>query len=230
VKFQSPSLDDELSVRENLTCYWHMFGIYGGPLKKRVAELLDVFGLSRRAAERAKVLSGGLRRRVEIAKSMIHEPGVLLLDEPSTGLDPGARRDLMSVLTTLAEQGVTVFLTTHLMEEADPCDRVAIFDHGRLVALDAPEQLCRAIGGDVVTFETDDAQKLCAYLGENATATDGQVRIEHDAGHTLIASVIDGFPGQIRTAHVGRPTLADVFVHHTGHGLENGESSVGSES
>ncbi len=220
VTFQSASLDPKLTVRENLSVHGHLYGMSGRTLQSRIDELLDTFDIADRARDYCEILSGGLRRRVEIAKSIMHGPNVLLMDEPSTGLDPAARRDVRGVFERLSKDGVTVFLTTHLMEEAEPCDRVAIVDRGRLVDIDTPAALCRSIGGDVITFETDTPDELLRHIGDSAQVSEGCVRVEHESGHTLVASVIDSFDGVVRAVHVGKPTLADVFIQRTGRRLD----------
>lgn len=221
VTFQSASLDPKLTVHENLTVHGHLYGMTGQALRARIDELLGTFDIADRARDYCEILSGGLRRRVEIAKSIMHRPNVLLMDEPSTGLDPAARRDVRRVFERLSGQGVTVFLTTHIMEEAERCDRVAIIERGKLVDIDKPAALCRSIGGDVITFETDMPDELAAHIGESATVGDGCVRVEHEAGHKLAASVIDSFEGRVRAVHVGQPTLADVFLSRTGRQLDD---------
>ena len=159
VVFQSPSLDGKLTASENLKHQGHLYGLVGAELEERRVKMLRRVGVEDRRNERVDRLSGGLRRRVELAKGMLHQPEVLLLDEPSTGLDPGARRDLWLYLKEIREQdGVTSLVTTHLMEEAERCDRVAILDHGKLVALGTPDELRAEIGGDVVTLGTADPE------------------------------------------------------------------------
>ncbi|MCG3128824.1 MAG: Vitamin B12 import ATP-binding protein BtuD [Phycisphaerae bacterium] len=222
VTFQSPSIDRRLTVRENLIYHGRMFGLNGAALRRRTAELLDAFRIAARADDVAEVLSGGLRRRVEIAKSMMHRPAVLLLDEPSTGLDPGARDELRRLFEQLNRDGVSILFTTHLMEEADPCQRVAIMNEGRLVAIGPPRELCAEIGGDVLTFEAREPRRLAQLIGPDAVCEAGVVRVERPAAHRVLAEVIDAFDGRIDAVHVGRPTLADVFRRHTGRGLENG--------
>src|SRR5204863_5515962 len=139
VVFQSPSLDKQLTAEENLLHQGHLYGLRGAELRKRVAEALQSVSLGERARDRVGTFSGGMRRRVELAKGLLHRPRVLLMDEPSTGLDPAARGDLWDYLRRLRDQaGVTIVLTTHLLEEAEKADRIAILDKGRLVALDAP--------------------------------------------------------------------------------------------
>jgi ABC-2 type transport system ATP-binding protein len=225
VVFQSPSLDKKLTVRENLLHQGHLYGWRGSVLAARIAELLERFRLADRAGDAVEKLSGGLRRRVELAKGLLHRPAVLLLDEPSTGLDPRARRELGDYLTQLARQdGVTVVLTTHLMEEADRCDRLAILDQGRLVALETPGALKDGVGGDVISVRAKVPESLRAQVqarfGVAARVVDGQVRIERARGHEFVPQLVEAFPGEIESVSVGKPTLEDVFIHLTGRRFE----------
>jgi len=222
VVFQSPSLDLKLTVAENLRHQGHLYGLRGRPLAQRIGELLERLGLTERSSERVEKLSGGLRRRVELAKGLLHRPRLLLLDEPSTGLDAGSRRDLRVYLSQLCQQdGVTVFLTTHLMDEAESCDRLGILDRGRLVALDTPEALKKTIGGDVLVLETTAPERLReqieARFGGPVSVLDTSVRLERPQGHRLLAELMEAFPGEIRAVTLAQPTLEDVFVHETGH-------------
>jgi ABC-2 type transport system ATP-binding protein len=213
VVFQAPALDLKLTARENLVHHGWLYGLRGRLLRKRAQELLERFGLAERADERVETLSGGLRRRVELAKALLHEPQVLLLDEPSGSLDPGARRDLWDHLRAL--RGVTVLLTTHLMEEADRCDRLGILHRGRLVALGAPAELRAEVGGDVVTVRARDAAGLAATLRERfgvaAEASDGVVRLSRERGHEFVSALYEAFPDRIEAVTVARPSLEDVF-------------------
>ena len=234
VVFQAPSLDKKLTVAENMRHQGHLYGLRGRELAQRQRIMLDRLGLSDRAGERAETLSGGLRRRVELAKGMIHRPRLLLLDEPSTGLDPGARSDLWSYLRQVRdEDGVTVVLTTHLLEEADRADRIAILNEGRLVALDTPDALRATVGGDSITIQTDDPQKLASAVRDrfeiDAVVLDGSVRLEQPDGHQWIARLVEAFPGQIESLTLGKPTLEDVFIDRTGHRFwqRPAEGSVG---
>ena len=222
VVFQSPALDKRLTVRENLRHHGHLYGLRGRPLRDAIDAALVRVRLSERGDDRVLSLSGGLARRAEIAKALLPGPPLLLLDEPTTGLDPGAREDLWRDLRALREaQGTTVVLTTHLMDEAEACDRVAILDSGRVVLSGRPGDLTAALGADIITIESDRAQQLAAGVRERfglpTSVVDGVVRIERDRAHEFIAQVIDAFPGDVRSVRFSRPTLHDVFVHHTGH-------------
>jgi ABC-2 type transport system ATP-binding protein len=194
----------------------------GARLKERAQAMLARLDVSDRAGDLAETLSGGLRRRVELAKALLHEPELLLLDEPSTGLDPAARREFFALLTRLRESdGVTIVLTTHYMEEAERCDRIGILDQGRLVAIAPPGELKQRVGGDVMVISTAApealAQKIAQRLQVRAALVDGTLRIERPRGHELVARLVDEFGGEIESITFGRPTLEDVFVHLTGH-------------
>ena len=225
IVFQARSVDLKLTVAENLMHQGHLYGLRGAGLKKRIDEVLGRVLLRDRAADKVETLSGGMQRRVELAKGLIHSPSVLLLDEPSTGLDPGARRDLWQYLRTLRdEDGVSILVTTHLMEEAEHCDRLAILNAGKLVALGTPFALKSEIGGDVVQFETIselEAGELALRLGERfgvqASAHGSTVRLEHQEGHRFVTAVIEAFPGLIEGISVAKPSLEDVFIQRTGH-------------
>jgi ABC-2 type transport system ATP-binding protein len=222
VVFQAPSLDKKLTVAENLRHQGHLYGLAGNDLRQRQAEMLARVGLSARAGERVETLSGGLRRRVELAKGMLHRPRLLLLDEPSTGLDPGARSDLWNYLRQVRqEQGVTVVLTTHLLEEAERADRIAILSEGKLVALDAPDALRATVGGDSITIRTAHPDRLAAAIRERfscpVSVVESSVRLEQPEGHQWIARLVEAFPGDIETLTLGKPTLEDVFIARTGH-------------
>jgi len=222
VVFQAPSLDRKLTVAENLRHQGHLYGLSGKILAARVEEMLGRMRLEDRAGEVVERLSGGLRRRVELAKGMLHRPRILLLDEPSTGLDPGARSDLWAYLEQIrAEQGVTVALTTHLLDEADRADRLAILSAGSLVALDTPSALRATIGGETLSIETSDPGSLAAAIGSRfgleANVVDETVRVEHPDAPRLVAQLMEAFGPEIQAVTVGRPTLEDVFIARTGH-------------
>lgn len=221
VTFQSPSIDGKLTVRENLQYQGHLYGLWGHKLTSRISELQKAFGLEDRTHQRAETLSGGLKRRVEIAKSLLHEPKILLLDEPSTGLDPSARIDLWEVLERLTTQEeVTVLLTTHLMEEADRCDRLGILDRGSLVASGSPSQLKAELSGDCVTIHTDQPETLQKKLAaENIEARQvgATLVFESNEAPQLMVKVVHDFRAEIREISLGKPRLEDVFVQKTGH-------------
>ena len=225
IVFQARSLDIKLTVAENLRHQGHLYGLSGAHLKTRIREVLDRVGLLDRAKDTVETLSGGMQRRVELAKGLIHSPSVLLLDEPSTGLDPGARRDVWQYLRTLRdEEGVSVLVTTHLMEEAEHCDRLAILSEGKLVALGSPFELKSQIGGDVVLFETASpenaeelALKIAGRFAVSSKVLGNTVRLERDQGHRFITEVVEAFPGLAEGVSVAKPSLEDVFIRRTGH-------------
>lgn len=222
VVFQAPSLDRKLTVAENIRLQAALYGLGGRELAKRLDELLDHFSLRDRANELTEKLSGGLRRRVELAKGMVHAPRLLLLDEPSTGLDPAARSDLWQYLRHLkTTQGTTIVLTTHYLDEADGADRLAILNEGKLVALGEPDELRAQVGGDSITIETTEPVKLVEAIRNSldlpAQVLDETVRIEVLNGHVWIAKIVEAFPGQVHAIRLGRPTLEDVFIARTGH-------------
>ncbi|MFN2384350.1 MAG: ATP-binding cassette domain-containing protein [Gemmatimonadota bacterium] len=222
VVFQHPSLDPWLSPRENLRHHGHLHGLSGSRLGQRIAVVLEQLGVADRADEPVRTLSGGLTRRIEVAKGLLSEPAVLLLDEPTVGLDPGARLDLWSHLETLrSRSAVTVVVTTHLMDEAAACDRIGILDRGELVGLDAPRALMAEIRGDIVALEVDDPPALAAEIasrfGVAVVALEGAVRFEHADGPAFVPRLAEAFPGAIHSITVGKPTLEDVFLRLTGH-------------
>jgi ABC-2 type transport system ATP-binding protein len=220
VVFQHPSLDRKLTVFENLKHHGHLYGLRGSELQRRARAMLARVGLTDRANDLVETLSGGLQRRAELAKGLLHEPDVLVLDEPNTGLDPAARRDFMNYLQHLREQeGVTILLTTHFMEEAERCDRVGILHEGKLVALGAPDALKQSIGGDIVVMQSPDPhdlqKKLRERFGCEAAVVDSTLRVERPRGHEFIRDVVEAFPAEITSAAFGKPTLEDVFIHLT---------------
>ena len=222
VVFQAQSIDVKLTAAENLRHQGHLYGMSGAALDRRIREVLDHVGLTERAHERTQTFSGGMQRRVELGKGLLHRPAVLLLDEPTTGLDPGARRDLWQYLKSLREQEqVTVLITTHLMEEAERCDRLAILNLGRLVALGTPAALKSEIGGDVILLEARDpeslARRIAERFGGSPAVMDGKVRLEREHGHRFVTDVVEAFPGEIQAMSVSKPTLEDVFIDRTGH-------------
>ncbi len=186
---------------------------------------MERLGLADRRKDLVETLSGGLRRRVEIAKALLHSPQVLLMDEASTGLDPAARRDLSRHVETLREtEGVTILLTTHILEEAGRCDRLVLLHQGNIVAQGTPAELRRASAATWWCCEAADTRALAAGIerrfGVRPTVADGQVRVEIANGHRFITEVVEAFPGAIESVGLHKPTLEDVFVRETGASIE----------
>ncbi len=223
VVFQAQSIDLKLTAYENLWHQGHLYGLRGATLKKRIQEILSRVGLADRANELVETFSGGMQRRIELAKGLLHHPAVLLLDEPTTGLDPGARRDLWQYLQILRdEERVSVLVTTHLMEEAERCDRLAIMNEGNLVALGTPAQLKAEIGGDVVLLDAVHdagllAERIRARFHVETTVLENQIRMEREGAHRFVTEVVEAFPGEIEAVSVSKPALEDVFIRRTGH-------------
>jgi ABC-2 type transport system ATP-binding protein len=225
VVFQHPSLDARLTVLENLRHQGHLYGLKGRPLSQRIEEVLDMMTLTDRAKDRIEILSGGLQRRVELCKSLLHHPEVLIFDEPCTGLDPGARRRFWDDLDILRRTcGTTLVLTTHFMEEAERCDRIGILDRGRLIAEGSPEELKRTVGREVITLETRDPKGLQLQIEKivrrDIQIIDGQVRIACDEGQQLLAQLYPLLQEKVQAMTLSVPTLEDVFVQRTGHGFQ----------
>jgi ABC-2 type transport system ATP-binding protein len=222
VVFQHPSLDGKLTVAENLAHHGHLYGIAGRKLCERSIAMMERMGITARADDLAETLSGGLQRRAELAKALLHEPELLLLDEPSTGLDPGARREFNDYLAVLRERdGVAIVLTTHYMEEAERCDRIGVMHRGELVAIGPPAELKAAIGGEVIVIHAHAAealkQKLEQRFGLSGAVVGATIRIERPRAYELVAAMVEAFGDDIESVSVGKPTLEDVFVHLTGH-------------
>lgn len=221
VVFQSPSLDRKLTVHENLRCQGALYGIAGTDLTTRIQGLASMLGLENRLKDRCESLSGGLKRRAELAKGLLHRPALLILDEPSTGLDPAARLDFWQALSALKSKwGTTVLLTTHLMEEAETCDRLAILDSGRIVALDTPEALRLETGNRVICVSTREPQQVSGVLKERfgwePTLDGDMVRVIASESPARIGEMIEVLGSQATSITVGQPSLEDVFMRKTG--------------
>ena len=221
VVFQSQSLDKKLTVEENLRGQGHLHGMSGAVLRERIEKVLRRLGLNDRRGDLVEILSGGLKRRVEIAKGLLHRPAVILMDEASTGLDPGARRELWQYILELREQeGVTVLLTSHILDEADKCDRLVLLHEGRVVSEGAPAQLKAKIGGDVVILEAGDpvalGEQIESRFHVRPVTANGTLRVEIANGHRFITEVVEAFPGSIESVGLHKPTLEDVFLRETG--------------
>ncbi len=238
VVFQDTTLDDRLTGRENLDLHGRLYGLDGKTRKKRIGDVLLLVELSERADALVKTYSGGMMRRLEIARGLMHHPRVLFLDEPTLGLDPQTRIHIWEYIKTLnKEENVTIMLTTHYMEEADQlCDRIAIIDHGEIVALDSPEVLKNMLGGDVITLELknpDDLAGLCDIYKKNGCANtvsqkNNMIFITVREGEHKIPQILSlasnaGIP--ILSVSLRKPTLDDVFLHHTGRAIREREAS-----
>ncbi|MGA9408013.1 MAG: ABC transporter ATP-binding protein [Bacteroidota bacterium] len=233
VVFQSPSVDVKLTVKENLRFQGLLQGLHGATAMKRIDDVLRHLKLEDRKHDIVEKLSGGLQRRVEIGKGLLHMPDVLILDEPSTGLDPGARRDLWEYLLQLrSHTGITIVITSHILEEAEHCDRLAILDKGSLVALGTPDTLKREVGGEVISIVAKNPDELRGVLKKKfkleSTIVENTIRVEKEKGHQFVPRIVEAFPGKITSISVGKPTLEDVFIHRTGHRLQN-ETSNGAD-
>ncbi len=225
VVFQNPGLDPYLTIYENLVHQGRLYGVHGKRLTSRIDEMMSVFELGDRSRQKIRELSGGFKRRVELARAFLSEPDLLLLDEPTTGLDPGARREFWKLIERrrAARPELTLLLTTHLLDEADRCDRLALLDAGQIRAVDTPDGLKSRVGGTVVTLVAKEPERLLADIqaqfDPQARQVDGEIRIEHLNGHELASRLATAYPGQIDSVRIARPTLDDVFIQMTGRPL-----------
>ena len=225
ILFQRGSLDDLMSARENLLLGARLYGLSGGWARARVEEMLRLIGLQERGDERVSTWSGGMRRRLELARALVHQPRIVLMDEPTQGLDEASFRSFWAHLKALREaEGLTVLLTTHRPEEAELCDRLAVLDGGRLVACDTPAALAARVGGDILTLEAAEPEVLVAELRERlgleARVVEGRVQVEVEQGHALVPRLVEALPaGRLASISLRRPTLADVFLQMTGRAL-----------
>jgi ABC-2 type transport system ATP-binding protein len=222
VVFQSTSTDPRMTARENLAMSAELHGLRGAAARERVEELLRFAELSERSGDLVKTFSGGMRRRLELARAILHGPEILVMDEPTSGLDESSFRRFWERVAELRErEGLTVLLTTHRPEEAERCDRVAVIDEGKVVAEGTPEELRARVAGDVITVEGERPDEIAGLIAEKlgvvARVVEGKVVIERERGHELVPRVVEVL-GVGRLASVGmrRPTLADVFLKVTG--------------
>jgi len=228
VTFQAPALDRRLTVQENLLHQGHLYGLSGRVLAERSGELLEQFRVADRTGDIVDTLSGGLKRRVELAKCLLHDPQLLLLDEPSNGLDPGARHDLWQCLEELrAERGTTIVVATHLMEEAERCDALVLLDAGKVVASGSPSELRNEIPGETISIIASQPETLQQRIRESLQVdvrrTGELLRIQQEDCQTLLHELVDRFSGDFKTISLGKATLEDVFLARTGHRLAGDE-------
>jgi len=230
VVFQEASLDLKLTGRENLALGAALYGLPRALARQKIEEVLALMQLGARADEAAAKYSGGMRRRIEIARVLMHEPRLLLMDEPGRGVDPEALRRIWDQIESLvSRRGLSVILTTHQPEEAERCQRIAILDQGRVVASGTPDELRARVAGDLVRVEGERPEELAALiqarLGVTPRLAGAQVHVEAPRGHELVPRIVELFPaGRLRSVATSRPTLADVFAKVTGRGLEQEES------
>jgi ABC-2 type transport system ATP-binding protein len=226
--FQQPTLDEYLSAEQNLRFHAYAYGLPAELREPRMRELLEMVELWDRRKGSVRTFSGGMKRRLEIARGLLHHPKVLFLDEPTLGLDPQTRRHIWDYLRRLREQeGLTIFLTTQYLDEAEYCARIAIIDSGQIVALDTPDGLKRAVGGDLVTFSTADneaaATEVQRRYATEATVQDGVVRFHVPQGETFLPEFVRSFPQPLLSVSLRRPSLDDVFLTLTGHEIRDSE-------
>ncbi len=234
IVFQDPTLDEYLTAEQNL--YYHCMA-YHTPVKTRdtrIHEVLELVGLEERRKDVVKTFSGGMKRRLEVARGLLHEPQTLFLDEPTVGLDPQTRRSVWEHILQLRERtGLTIFMTTHYMEEAEYCNRIAIIDHGQIVALDTPAALKRMVGQDVVKLTTSMPERAVDVVKKHAeysVRSDEQaIHVEGEDGQALAADVIRELTLagiDVRGVNITAPTLEDVFVHLTGRVIRDETASA----
>ncbi len=230
--FQDPSLDDRLTARENLRFHGIIYKVPRKELRARIDRALSFLELQDRADGIVREFSGGMKRRLEIARGLLHAPKVLFLDEPTIGLDPQTRHRIWEYLLRLRrERGITLFMTTHYMDEAEYCDRIAIIDHGRIIALDTPQRLKARVRGDMITLQTDDNDRARAELEERfgiSAVQDSQgLRFEVEEGAAFVPRVVRGLDVPVTSVSSRQPTLEDVFLMMTGREIRNGGPAKG---
>jgi ABC-2 type transport system ATP-binding protein len=233
--FQDPSLDDRLTAEENLLFHARLYGVPPGECKKRMEEVLRLVDLYDRRKDVVKTFSGGMKRRLEIARGLIHYPAVLFLDEPTLGLDPQTRNLLWEYILRLRrEKNMTIFMTTHYMGEAEFSDRIAVIDHGKIVALDTPNNLKKMVGEDAITLEGENnavlKKELEEKFGLKVREEDGLLVFGVTDGDKFLPRLMNELNARIKKVELRKPTLDDVFLHLTGTKIrdENTSASGGS--
>jgi len=229
--FQDPSLDEQLTARENLDFHAFLYDVPRPIRAQRIKEVLEMVELADRANSKVLTFSGGMKRRLEIARGILHSPEVLFLDEPTRGLDPQTRSHIWDYLQALRRsEGITIFMTTHYMDEAEFCDRIAIIDMGRIVALGTPDELKARVGGDVITIATTDnaasAAELGSKFGLTPTVDDGTLRIEVSDGAAFIPRLVRDLSAQVTAVTLRRPSLDDVFLKLTGRAIREEQAGA----
>lgn len=229
--FQDPSLDDRLTALENLRFHAKLYGVPKDEFMKRANEVLELVDLWDRKDDMIRTFSGGMKRRLEIARGLLHYPKVLFLDEPTIGLDPQTRAHLWEYILRLKrEKEMSIFMTTHYMNEAEACDRIAIIDHGKIVALDTPEALKKSIGGDIITMRSNELRTLkdeiVSRYGVEIKEVEGTISIEVENGETFLPKLFNELHSSISSIELRKPTLDDVFLSITGRNIREEEASA----
>jgi ABC-2 type transport system ATP-binding protein len=228
--FQDPTLDGYLSASENLRLHAELYGVEKALVMPRMKQVMEMVGLWERRDSTVATFSGGMRRRLEIARGLMHSPRILFLDEPTIGLDPQTRSSIWSYIGLLKDtEDITIFMTTHYMDEAEFCDRIAIMDQGEIVVLDTPEALKASVGADRVTIDTEDDEaafeELAERFGIEATVAEGSITFRVPAGEEFVPRLFAELGVPIRSVSVSRPTLDDVFMSYTGTTIRDAEES-----
>jgi len=229
--FQDPSLDDQLTGRENLEFHAFIYSVPASERTRRIDEMLALLQLTDRASSLVRTYSGGMKRRLEIARGMLHQPQILFLDEPTLGLDPQTRQSIWTHLNELRDsKGITIFMTTHYMDEAEFCDRIAIIDRGNIVALGTPDELKAMVGGDVVTITSsrpDEASaEIMEMLGVTPIRDNGSLRMEVPDAKVFVPRLVRELKAPVDTVTLRRPSLDDVFLKLTGHAIRDEEAGT----
>ncbi|BAF58958.1 MAG: daunorubicin resistance protein DrrA family ABC transporter ATP-binding protein [Pelotomaculum sp.] len=227
--FQDPSLDNRLTAEENLLFHAMLYNVPANLIRPRIDQVLEIVDLADRRRSLVKTFSGGMKRRLEIARGLLHRPKVLFLDEPTAGLDPQTRNAIWEHVRKLRDEtGITVFMTTHYMDEAENCDRIAVIDHGAIQAIDSPAALKRMLGGDKIIVRGDPAlqKDLEARYGIAVREADGECHFLVRGGAEFVPLVVSDFNGRIKSIQVKEPSLDDVFLHLTGRAIRDEEGSV----
>ena len=230
IVFQDTTLDERLTARENLTFHGELYGMPRAEIGERADALLARVGLTARAGDPVAVFSGGMRRRLELARGLMHKPAVLFLDEPTIGLDPQSRRNLWDYARSLRDsEGVTIFLSTHYMDEAESCDRIAVIDYGEIIALDTPAAHKSALGGDVVSVTGPDLEVLSSEIAQifdiDSRVENEKVEFNIQQGANFIPILLGKLKQPVDSVSLRHPTLDDVFVSLTGHQIRDGDIS-----
>ncbi len=231
--FQESSLDENLTAEENLRFHGNLYGVERNTLKKRIDEVLEMVELSDRKKGIVRKFSGGMKRRLELARGLLHYPQILFLDEPTLGLDPQTRNRIWEYIQELKEEkDITIFLTTHYMDEAEYCDRIAIIDHGEIIALDSPDQLKSDVGGDVIRIKVNGQEERVQKEIEErydveVRSNRGYLFFEKYNGEEFVPEFVSQFREEIRSISLNRPTLDDVFLQLTGKELRDETADAG---